>query len=117
MADMSMFQKYAMILIVAIVGFSLFAALYPEASSAGDGVSDEGMCENNNCFYNVSRTGGALGAYQCTANNETNIDNSTCTASGYQTGGLPLAGLFAGGGIMFIVIAAGILMLYLRKSR
>ena len=111
MADMSMFSKYAMILIVAIVGFSLFAALYPEASAAGDGVGDEGMCEDSSCFYNASRT------VDCTASNETSDDTTACAATGYSTGGFPLGGLFASGGIVFIVIAASILMLYLKKSR
>jgi len=111
MADMNMFSKYAMILIVAIVGFSLFAALYPEAASAGDGVGDEGMCEDNGCFYNDSRT------VDCTASNETSADTTACAATGYSTGGFPLGGLFASGGIVFIVIAAAILMLYLKKSR
>ena len=110
-------SKFAMVLIVAIVGFSLFAALYPEAADAGDGVGEEGLCENNACFYNVSRTGGALGAFVCTPNNETPQDNTTCTADGYVSGGFPLASLFAGGGVMFLVLAAVILMLYLRKSK
>ena len=114
MADMTMFSKYAMILIVAIVGFSLFAALYPEASSAGDGVSDEGMCSAaSGCFFNDTRGTD----YTCTANNLTPEDTTVCADSGYAQGGLPLGGLFAGGGVMFIVIAAAILMLYLRKSR
>ena len=56
MTDWSNMQKYGMIFILVVVGFSLLAALYPEASSAGDSVGDEGMCEDNSCFYNSSRT-------------------------------------------------------------
>lgn len=104
-------QRYGMILIVIIVGMSLFAALYPEASEAGDSIGDEGMCENNACFYNASRT------LACTANNETPADTTACAAAGYATGGFPLAGLAASGGVLFIVIAASILWVYLKKAR
>jgi len=103
--------KYGMIFILVIVGFSLFAALYPEAADAGTGLGDEGMCENNACFYNSSRT------TDCTNSNETAQDTTACTASGYVTGGFPLGNLFVGGGVLFVVIAAAILMFYIKKRQ
>jgi len=117
MANTEGLVKYGMIFILVIVGFSLFAAIYPSASDAGDRLTDEGMCDNAACFFNDSRTGGALGATFCTAANTTSEDNASCTASSYTTGGFPLGSLFAGGGVLFVVLAASILMLYIKKSR
>ena len=111
MTDTQGIVKYGMIFILVIVGFSLFAALYPTASDAGTGLGDEGMCENNGCFYNSSRT------VDCTNSNETSDDAVACTDSGYVTGGFPLGSLFVGGGVLFVVLAASILMLYIKKSR
>lgn len=109
--------KYGLIFVLVIVGFSLFAALYPLAGSAGDSLGDENMCTENGCFFNESRLGGALGSTLCTAANTTSGDNASCTASGYVTGGFPLSSLFAGGGVIFIILAAAILMFYLKKRQ
>ena len=111
MADMS---KYWGIFILVIVGLSLVAALYPEASDATDSVSDEGMCTAaTSCFYNATR--GTV--FTCTANNLTPQDTTVCADPGYANGGFPLSGLVAGGGVLFIVLAAGLLMLYIKKSK
>lgn len=107
MAD---YVKYLGIFIGVVMLFSIIAAIYPTASDAGDGLTDEGMCENNACFYNSSRT------TECTVSNETSFDTTLCTSAGYAEGGLPLGSLFAGGGVVFIVIAAGLLFYALKKK-
>ena len=111
MADMDLFKKYGMIFILVIVGFSLVAALYPEATAATDSVNASNMCASASCFYNASRTTDA-----CTTTNTTPDDTTLCASAG-QGAAFPLSGLVAGGGVLFIVIAAGLLMMYLRKSR
>ena len=111
MTDTNAIVKYGMIFILVIVGFSLFAALYEPAADAGDRLGDEGMCSNAACFFNDSRT------VTCTNDNTTADDTTGCTASNYYPGGFPLSGLFIGGGLIFLVLAASILMLYIKKSR
>ena len=111
MTDTQGIVKYGMIFILVIVGFSLFAAIYPTASDAGDRLGDEGMCGNAACFFNDSRT------VTCTNDNTTAADTTGCTASNYYPGGFPLGQLFVGGGVLFLVLAASILMLYIKKSR
>lgn len=109
MADVNAFQKYGMIVILCIVGFTLLAALYPEASSAGDSLNATNDCVNRGCYYNTS----GLFDEDCYTNSNSNV---TC-ASGGGNSGLPLGGLFASGGVLFIVISAVVLLYYLKKSR
>ena len=100
-------SKYAGYFILIVVGFSLIAVLYPEAADSGDQLNDTNMCENNGCFYNSSRT------LECTANNETGADTTACANSGTT---FPFSELLAGGGVVFIVMAAGILIYFLRRK-
>ena len=112
MVDTSLFKRYGFILILVIIGFSLLAALYPVASTAGTGLGEESMCSSASCFYNSSRTTAA-----CTNTNTTPADTTECTAASFASGGFPLASLFAGGGVLFLVLAAGILMYYLKIAK
>jgi len=101
-------NKYVGIFVGIIVLFSIIAVLYPEAESAGNSLNDSNMCSEAGCFYNSSRT------VECTANNVTAGDTTLCT-TGYGAEGFPLSGLFAGGGVLFVIIAAGMLFVVIKK--
>ena len=102
-------SKYIGIFIGIVVLFSVIAVLYPEASDAGDSLSDESMCGEAGCFFNDSRT------IECTSSNVTAGDTTVC-ATGYGANGFPLAGLFAGGGVVFLVLAAGLIYFIIKRK-
>ena len=92
-----------------VILFSAIAALYPEAADAGDQLNASNQCSKASCFYNDSRTA------VCTTVNTTPDDTTACRGSGDV--GVPLGSLFAGGGIVFLLLAAVLLYLVLRKAK
>lgn len=103
-------MKYAAIFVGVVVLFTALAELYPEAASAGDQLNESNMCSSAGCFYNASRT-----SIPCTANNLTSADTTTCSTA-YGSTGFPLSGLFAGAGVLFVILAAGVLIFVIKRK-
>ena len=103
--------KYLFLFVGVVVLFSSIAAIYPTAATSGDNLAPEGMCTSNGCFYNASRT-----TFDCSTNDTSPDSTIECGASGYVRDGLPLGGLFVGGGVIFIIIAALLLKSVIKKK-
>ena len=88
-------------IVLLVVLFQLYASLVPTAQIAGDGLGDEALCGDVSCFYNSSRD------TACTANNVTTGDTTACTT----VNSVPLGSLFAGTGVIFIIIMAALVII------
>ena len=96
-----------MAIIIIVVLFSLYAALVPEAQTAGDSLGDAARCADVGCYYNetsINATSGIL----CET---TQASGAACTV-GHQS--IPLGALFSGTGIVFVIIMAALLILVVR---
>ncbi len=96
-----------LVIVLLVVLFQIYAAVIPEAQAAGNLMNDSNRCVDVGCFYNVSEITGAV----C-------LVNSTETVSGALCGGadsIPLASLFSGTGIVFIIIMAALFILVIKS--
>jgi len=103
-------NTFIVAIVTVIVLFAAYTAIYPTAAEAGDAMNDSNQCSDASCFYNASRS------IACTANNVTAGDTASCTTAN----SIPLSGLFSGTGVLFIIIAAalmiGIVLGFIRKK-
>jgi len=88
-------------LVVLVVLFNIYATIMPEAESAGDELGDAARCIEVGCAYNATDTWLESG-YACAVNSSPE-GNATACGSSYE---VPLSGLFASGGIIFIIVMA-----------
>jgi len=93
-------QSAILVIVIIVVLFSVYAAMVPEAQTAGDALNDSNRCGDVGCYWNTS---GASGD-ECQVNS-TSI--STCTASGES---LPLGNIFGSTGVVFVVLMAMLLI-------
>ena len=94
--------KWTAVIVGLLILFSIASALLPEAQSAGDGLSDTNLCNNNGCFYNATQ------ATPCTAS-----AGDQATACPQGTSSFPLSSLFSGTGVLFLIISAALVFLVL----
>ena len=100
----------AIIIIIVIVLFQLFASFMPEAQSAGDKLTDEGRCNDVGCFFNTTAPSGEISG--CRINSSTQGNATACNIPLNE--GIPLGNLFGGNGIVFLLLMIGLLLLILR---
>lgn len=93
-------------IIVLVILFQAFATIMPTAQTAGNLLNASNQCSQAGCAYNASLT-------QC-FNNDTSGALGVCTALGTGTAGAPLAGLFAGTGVIFVIIMAALLIIVVK---
>ncbi len=91
-----------LVIILIVIIFQVYASVVPEAQTAGDNLNDTNRCNDVGCFYNVSEDA------DTPCRNTTGNVTSACTA-GSQT--IPLAGLFSGTGVVFLIVMAALLIL------
>ncbi len=101
----------AIIVIIVVVLFLLYASLVPEAQKAGDSFNASNLCSQVGCFYNASLLdeSPAVSTNACRQENASNTSN-TCFAS--HT--VPLSGLFRADGIVFLIIMVALLLIILK---
>lgn len=89
------------VLIIVTVLFATYAAIIPEAQSAGDSFGDVDRCSGAGGFFNSSQD-------LCL--------NGTSPADTAQVpfNGTPLSALFSSTGVVFVVVMAGLLIILLR---
>jgi hypothetical protein len=87
----------AILLILVVILFSVYATLVPEAQSAGDELGDASMCAGDGGYWNTTLDG-------C-------YTNASVSAIAYDFDGVPLSGLFSSSGLIFLVIMAGLIVL------
>ena len=93
-----MVQSAILALVIIIVLFGVYAAMVPEAQTAGDSLNDSSRCADVNCYWNSSDI-------DCYDDNVTS--EVACTESASS---LPLASLFGGSGIVFVILMAMLLI-------
>ena len=99
---------YSAVILMAtiIVLFSAYANVVPTAQVAGDSLGDQAQCEGLGCYFNASAT------EECSLAEP----NQTIACAGdYEGSKIPLSSLFAGGGIVFIIVMIA-LFLYIFKG-
>ena len=88
-------------IVVLVVLFASYAAIIPEAQTAGDSMNDSIRCVDVGCVYTASLT--------CI--NGTGVSNITCQE---QAQSIPLSGLFSGTGVIFVIVMAALLILVVK---
>ena len=100
----------AILIITVIVLFLLFAALVPEAQTAGDSlnlnISDR--CNDVGCFYNA--TDNVNTTVDCKI--DLTVNATACTNALASV--IPLSSLFGSGGIVFLLVMVFLLLMILR---
>lgn len=92
-------QSAILVIVIIVVLFSVYAAMIPEAQTAGDSLNDSNRCADVGCTWNASTP-------QCT--NQSNQSGAgVCTESAYA---LPLGGIFGSTGVVFVVLMAMLLI-------
>ena len=88
------------ILISIVVVFYLVGAILPEAQEVGDtfGVDNQYNCQAVSCYWNASAT-------DCVSNNS--ATSTDCTETIPR---IPLSGLFAGSGVVFLLVSICVLL-------
>ena len=103
-------EKGAILVIIVVVLFLIFAALVPEAQTAGDSLNESNRCSSVGCFYNTT-TASQSGLTGDCANN---ISGERLRCSDAIGEGIPLSGLFGGSGIVFLLIMVFLLLTILK---
>ncbi len=104
MVDNSIIAKVTLSIVGIVILLSVFASLVPITQSAGDDLGDENQCTRTGCFFNATSNA-------TTSDCTTQAGNSiTCATST----GIPLSTLFAGGGVLFLIVMAGLFLLVLK---
>ena len=83
-------EAVAIVIIIVIVLFQLYASLVPEAQTAGDKFNASNRCNDIGCFFN-STAGTTSNLQGCRANSSVEANKTAC-ASSLQT--IPLSGLY-----------------------
>ena len=100
----------AIIIIIVVVLFQIYASLVPEVQTAGDSMNDSNRCNAVGCFFNTS-AGATSNLQGCRANSSVEANKTACSNSA-QT--IPLSGLFKGTGIVVLLLMVGLLLIILR---
>lgn len=93
-------------IVIIVVLFKAYALLIPEAQTAGDEMNASARCNTVGCFWN--QTDGV----DCQINSSPEGNATGCTQSA-QT--IPLAGLFSGNGVIFLLIMAMLTIVIIRS--
>lgn len=91
-------------IVILVVLFSAYAAIIPEAQTGGDDMGDSAVCTAAACTYNAS---GSPSTCQWNTTNTSECPND------YDY--IPLSNLFAGTGVVFVVVMAALLVLVVRS--
>lgn len=96
------------VLLAITIVFFIAGAIIPTAQDAGDslGADNQGNCQAVGCYWNES------GTDQCV--NTSTAPSGDCAVTPPK---VPLASLFASGGIVFIMIAIAILLFAIGKAK
>ncbi|MBD3234004.1 MAG: hypothetical protein GF315_09810 [candidate division Zixibacteria bacterium] len=86
---------YATIILGIVIFFSVIAQLVPTAMDAGDQLNTSEQCLSQGGYFNHT---------------DTSCDVSASDPTAYEYNTTPLSALFSGGGIVFIVIMASVIM-------
>lgn len=97
----SVVQSAILALVIIVVLFGVYAAMVPEAQTAGDSLNDSNRCDDLGCSYNSSSD-------KCQYNS-TFVGNATLFCSTPDKT-IPLASLFGGNGIVFVILMAMLLI-------
>ena len=103
-------EKGAILVIIVVVLFLIFAALVPEAQTAGDSltVNISNRCINAGCDYNATDTSNST--IDCKADSSVNASRCLKTIKD----AIPLSSLFGGSGIVFLLIMVFLLLTILK---
>jgi len=99
-----MLNSAVLIIVILVVLFSAYAAIVPEAQTGGDSMGDSAVCAASACTYNAS---GSPSTCQWNTTNTSECPND------YDY--IPLSGLFAGTGVVFVVVMAALLVLVVKS--
>ncbi len=89
-------------LVLLVVLFQIYATLVPTAGAAGDSMGDSATCSSSGGFFNSSQ--------QLCLNGTGPADTAQVS---FQS--IPLSSLFAGTGIVFLIIMAALIILVVRS--
>ena len=101
----------AIIIIIVVVLFLIYAEMVPEAQTAGDKLNASNRCEAVGCFYNTTTSANSSFEGDC-ANN---ASDSRLACEDPLGSGVPLGGLFKSSGIVFLIIMVGLLIIILKQ--
>jgi len=101
----SMLNTAILAIVLLVVLFQLYAALLPEAQTAGNSLNDSNYCVSQGCVYDGS------GASTAFCVNGSGVSNISCASSA----SVPLGGLFSGTGVIFVIIMAALLILVVKS--
>ena len=93
-------------IVILVVLFASYAAIVPEAQTAGDSMNDSIRCVDVGCAYTAATPGATASCI-----NGTGTGNITCQA---QAKSIPLSGLFSGTGVVFVIVMAALLILVVK---
>ena len=97
-------------IVVLVVLFSIYAAVIPEAQTAGNSLNVSNQCISNGCFYNTTGVNSSLADPKCLA---TAGDQGASCAT--VTKAIPFAGLFSGTGVVFVIVMAAMMIVVVRS--
>ena len=89
-------------LVLLVVLFQIYATLVPEAGAAGDSLGDAATCSSAGGFFN--------GTQNLCLNGTSPADTAQVS---FQS--IPLAGLFSGTGVVFVIIMAALVILVVKS--
>ena len=95
-------------IVILVVLFASYAAIIPEAQTAGNSLNESNQCTRAGCFFNAS--GDTTGVNCYTANGSTS--DTACSVDGFEN--IPLSGLFSGTGVVFVIVMAALLILVVK---
>jgi len=93
-------------IVILVVLFASYAAIIPDAQTAGDSMNDSIRCVDVGCVYTAATPAASL-----TCINGTGAGNITCQE---QAQSIPLSGLFSGTGVVFVIVMAALLILVVK---
>ena len=88
-------------IIVLIVLFSAYAAILPDAQSAGDSLGDAQRCSDATGFFNITQ--------------DACLTNSSPTGTSQSFAAIPLSSLFSGTGVAFVIVMAALIILVVKS--
>ena len=95
-------EQAILVIVIIIVLFSIYAAMIPEAQTAGNSLNDSNRCNAISCTYNATS--------DVCQYNTTFAGNSSLACSN-PGGTIPLASLFGGAGVVFTILMAVLLII------
>ena len=102
--NFNILNSAVLVIVILVVLFSAYAAIVPEAQTAGDSMGDSDVCTAAACTYNAS---GSPSTCQWNTTNTSECPND------YDY--IPLSGLFSGTGVVFVVVMAALLVLVVKS--